>query len=366
MPIKSQHHKRAWTKQRILTHIGFWIAYFIFSHLIFSPILFSWQGMVTTLIFMTIPAISAYFNLYVLIPRLLDQKKYAWYIISLPALVILTSFALGTAIYLWFQVTYPPAWDAYVSNKEAMMGSIYGGSFSIIFLTMGIFLIRRRIINDQRQKALERANIETELRFLRNQLNPHFLFNALNSIYFLIRKDPNQAEEALAGFSDLLRYQLYGANESTIALQQEVEFLKQYASLAQLRKSNDQLEVNWQLPQQLNGEQVAPLLLLPFVENAFKHVSRKDGLIDIHLSLENDRLRFMVTNTTDTGTKQQKNEHIVNGIPEGGIGLSNVRRRLELLYPGQHQFEIHEKATTYQILVEVPLGHNSDIVSNSY
>ena len=160
------------------------------------------------------------------------------------------------------------------------------------------YFILQRIEMEKRNQKLEKEKLEAELKLLKSQLHPHFLFNALNNIYFLIKKDPDTAAEALAGFSNLLRFQLYEANNSQVALRKEIEYLQQFAEIAQLRKGEN-FKVNWQLPQNTEGIQIAPLLLMPALENAFKHGSNKNGHIDIQLNLEKEQLHFNIVNTKE-------------------------------------------------------------------
>lgn len=163
----------------------------------------------------------------------------------------------------------------------------------------------------------------------------------------LIRRDQEAAAEALAGFSDLLRYQLYETDDNRVRLAREIESLEQYVRLAQLRKSRS-LQVSFQSPEQLNGEQVTPLLLLPLVENAFKHVSQKDGFIRIRSVVKEGVLDFSIVNNHENPPGE-----LPNG--EGGIGLANLRQRLKLHYPDRHQLTIDDAGGIYCLNLKLTL-----------
>lgn len=185
------------------------------------------------------------------------------------------------------------------------------------------------------EMAKERA--EAELTFLKSQINPHFLFNALNSVYFLIDKSNPEARQALHKFSDMLRYQLYEIKDEKVPIEREISYLRDYIEVQRLRQDNTAIQFN--IGDTMRGFLVEPLLLIPFVENSFKHLSHfsngRPNEINMDLSKENGELVFVVKNTTEG-----KQEDAVK--QEGGIGLVNVKRRLELLYPQRHQLSIKQ------------------------
>lgn len=185
-----------------------------------------------------------------------------------------------------------------------------------------------KITNDQ---------LQTELKFLKAQYHPHFLFNALNTIYFQMDEDTAAAKKSVEKFSELLRYQLYDQNQ-TVPVSQEIRYLQSFIQLAQTR-SSEKLRLDTRFDENLNGQQVYPLLFLPLVENAFKYVGG-DYHLDIAVTVRNGRIEMQVDNGIPTC------------IPEPdearkGIGLENLRRRLELLYPGKHTFIAEKKQTCF-------------------
>jgi LytS/YehU family sensor histidine kinase len=182
-----------------------------------------------------------------------------------------------------------------------------------------------------------------ELALLRSQINPHFLFNTLNNIYSLVYKKSEDAPEAVMKMSSIMRYMLYDATTDKVLLEKEIEYLKSFIELEKLRlRHKDFVDLN--ISGNVEGHTIAPMLLIPFVENAFKHGSRNVSTsgIKINLSVEPDQIRFVVRNYLRKNT-------IINEDQVGGIGLSNIRRRLNLLYPGKHQLEISSREDLFNV-----------------
>ena len=219
---------------------------------------------------------------------------------------------------------------------------------------MSIKLTKNWIQAKQREQLLEKEKLETELKFLRSQFNPHFLFNTINSIFVLIHKNPRMASESLVKFSDLLRYQLYECNEQKIPLSQELVYLENFIELQKLRQDHDHVELTVRVePYHTGNLTIAPFVLIPFIENAFKHVSqRKDQLNWIRMSLrfEGQQLRLDIANSISAhyGASTEPIQH-------GGIGLQNVKRRLDLLYPGKHALEIHQDDNQFRVALRLDL-----------
>lgn len=278
-----------------------------------------------------------YLNLYVLIPRfLLRQRPLAYIGLTLLTLVL----NVGLMYYLYIL---------------PMGGNIDLVAFSITtFLTtgtllgtaIGIKIFKIFIQKQQRLKELERANLETELAFLKDQINPHFLFNSLNNIYVLSRKRPGDTPEAILLLSDLLRYQLYECAREQVPLEGEIRYLENYIELDRLRK--DQSDVSLKVTGDPAGHKIAPFLLLPFLENAFKHGQDEEGnlLIEISMDITGNGLEFQVRNDLPANPAN---------APAGGIGLANVQRRLELIYPDQHHLEIRKGKKQFEVELEIRL-----------
>ncbi|PWV55694.1 sensor histidine kinase [Chitinophaga sp. S165] len=201
----------------------------------------------------------------------------------------------------------------------------------------------QEVMNDQ---------LQAELKFLKSQLHPHFIFNALNTIYFQMDEDVNAAKKSVEQFSELLRYQLYD-QQQTVSIRHEIQYLHSFINLQKVRAS-DKLVLNLQLDPDLYDQQVYPLLLFPLVENAFKYVGG-EYWINIQASVENDRIHFVVENAIPKFTTPAK---------AGGIGLENLKRRLELLYPGKHTFEVSKTEHTFRVALSIqpePLAYQTII-----
>ncbi len=292
-------------------------------------------------------ALLVYLTNYLLIPNLLYKKKYTIFGILYLSLI----FGVGLLkIYIneKFLAAYFKGIDVFSDFKER----VYDNIIPLFLLTTtgaAIKLVSDHLISQRRLSEISKEKAETELKFLKSQINPHFLFNSLNSIYFLIDKQNSDARRTLLQFSDLLRYQLYECNAETIEVEKEIAYLMDYIRLQEIRKSPD-FEVQVKSVE-INGFRIAPLLLIPFVENAFKHISHYSGqknYINVEIAKENGAFQFRVENS--------KEERESSTAPEGGIGLVNVTRRLELLYPGKHELQIHNNATNFKIELNLLLS----------
>lgn len=201
--------------------------------------------------------------------------------------------------------------------------------------------------NRQRMLALERENLDQQLQYLRYQINPHFFMNTLNNIHALVDIDPDEAKSCIVELSKLMRYVLYEGSKPTILLEKETEFLRQYVGLMRIRYS-DNVKISVSLPETSPGIEIPPLLLISFVENAFKHgISyRKDSFIDISMSVEGDHLHFRCVNS----------RHESNHDPLSGIGLDNVKKRLDLLFGGGYELKTAETEDKYDVSVSIPVS----------
>ena len=212
-------------------------------------------------------------------------------------------------------------------------------------LAMSIKLAKNWLQTQRRQQVLEKEKLEAELKFLKNQFNPHYLFNTINSIFFLIHKNPDQASASLAKFSELLRYQLYECNDQQIPLGKEIGYMENFIELEKLRQNNN-MDISVELNYRHGGDAViAPFILMTFVENAFKHVSRhadKPNWIKINLQLQDHQLVLVVANSTALNEPASLPYY-------GGIGLENVQRRLDLIYPDKYNLDIANRGDNFEI-----------------
>ncbi|MBS1662418.1 MAG: histidine kinase [Bacteroidetes bacterium] len=208
-----------------------------------------------------------------------------------------------------------------------------------------------------RKAALEEERLNNELCFLKAQFNPHFLFNSINSIYGHIPKDNRTARNMLVVFSEMLRYQLYECNTKSVSFDRELQYIRNYVALQQIRKEEDlQIKLNVDLDSQ--NFHIAPLLFTAFIENAFRYVStgssEDESKVVIWLEKKEQYLQFRVFNTRETS-----NVGLVT-LDHQGIGISNAIRRLELLYPGQHELQIDDGVNFYQVTLKIDLHPNPE------
>lgn len=221
-----------------------------------------------------------------------------------------------------------------------------------LFFVLIIFVYRRanyyiKAYSDHRIKAeeLAREKIETELKFLKAQINPHFLFNAINNIYHLINEDKEKARDTLDEFSQMLRYQLYECNGDRVPLKKELEYLRNYIAVQNIRYSQ-QLKVEVDFPDNEMEAKIAPCLFLPLVENAYKFVGG-DRQISLRLDQNQGWINFKSINSIDHSG--------LNGNygKNNGIGLENLNRRLKLLYPGKHEIHIEKGEDRFEVNLKV-------------
>jgi len=324
-------------------------------------------------IYVVLQAAGVYLNLYFLMPRFLEKGRYAAYL----GLVLLTVLAVAALIVPGY---YFSAWLSGHTIKELynveptnylhfFKTYTLPSTLTSMLLAMSIKLTKNWIAAQRKQQLMEKEQLETELKFLRSQFNPHFLFNTINSIFVLIHKNPDVASESLAKFSDLLRYQLYECNEGQIPLDRELEYFDNFIELEKLRQDHTvRLTVRVENVQAGNLT-ISPFILMPFVENAFKHVSQgADGRhwIDIRLHLDGQALHLAVANSV--GAEGEPSGEVIS---YGGIGLKNVQRRLNLVYPGGYDLSIGRNESQFNVQLRLVLkretgGKETEDRGNAY
>jgi len=332
-----------------LFHLCFWILFFA-GWLFFRYQDFSTPALAAKLTLLKVADLAAMVHIsnYILVPYLLYKKKYFFF--GLIYVVLIFSFSIFKMYLEGLLMHNSGAFNLSARFKER----IYDNTIPHFLLVSTGVAFKLLLDHAKAQKQIgeiAKEKAETELHFLKSQINPHFLFNSINSVYFLIDKKNEDARNALHTFSEMLRYQLYECNGNKVSLQKELSFLKDYINVQQLRK-NKNLEVHFDVTKNNTDVFIEPLLLIPFVENAFKHLShfdddRKD-VINICIDMEENNFRFAVENTTNT--------HKIKAMPnESGIGLTNLKRRLELLYPGKHDLRIENDNDWFKANLSIKL-----------
>lgn len=339
-----------WT--RVGYHICFWLVYLFLN---------SWLGSIYNQIelekafhseatVLPVKILLTYFVFYRIIPLYLDRDK-VWKLVGLTLL----AFVVGTLLYrmvtewILFPITNPGRAVPFFNWK-----GLYLVAFDL-FITVAaattIKMIRVHYKSLEFEQELLREKLQSELNFLRAQTNPHFLFNTLNNLYVLARKKSDRTADAIMMLSKIMRFVLYDCRAPRIPVADEAKIIQDYIELEKLRY-NDRLQVRYEEHIVTPGGSIAPLLLLPFVENSFKHgAGSTTGVaqIFVHLHLENQTLDFEVRNTVE-GDERPPN-------PDG-IGLKNVRRQLELIYPGRYELHVHREGGMFHARLRVQLEEN--------
>jgi len=293
-------------------------------------------------------AAMIYLTNYLLIPFLLYKKRYLLFGLSFVGIVF------GSSILKMNILGHLLNSPDLINWSHDLKTRIYDNILPHFFLVIAGAAVK--LVSDyaklqQRMAETAKEKAEAELNFLKSQINPHFVFNSLNAVYFLIHKDNSAARDALHTFSEMLRYQLYEMNGEKVPIEKEVRYLRDYIELQQLRK-DEKYSAEFNVSPAVRNFSIEPLLLIPLVENAFKHISHHtDKVNEIKASMDfaNGRFSFLVENSTDNGTVKEQ---------PGGIGLANVQRRLELLYPGKHELTIRNRLGNFMVSLNLQLHDN--------
>jgi two-component system, LytTR family, sensor kinase len=320
--------------RRIFLHAIIWIALIAFLVVIsnrrgegiaYSTLVnFGYFGIVNITIF--------YINYVGILPFFLKTRRYWTCAISIIALIIVFGFIkLGIAVYfkdvIWIK-EHKMDHPTYI--QRYYMSTLFVSGF-FVFISTAIKFMSDWFVNEKERRVLANEKLTAELAFLRSQINPHFLFNCLNNIYSLAYQKSDHTAEAVMKLSEIMRYMLYESNDSRVELSKEIRYLENFIELQKLRfKGSTYVELS--VAGVESHLQIVPLVLIPFVENAFKHgdSADPDNPIRIRISVTGDELQFSITNRVSSQNKDET----------GGIGLVNVQRRLDLLYPGKYHLNI--------------------------
>lgn len=222
-------------------------------------------------------------------------------------------------------------------------------SVFLVFFSLGLRVLERHATIEKTQKELEKEKLNSELAFLKNQISPHFFFNTLNNIYSLISINADDSRNAVLKLSKMMRYLLYESERGDARLSNEIEFMNNYIDLMRLRMT-DKVNLNISFPEKYIDYSIPPLLFIPFIENAFKHgISfREKSFIEVSLESDKEGIVFRCINSSANGG--DKNED-----GSAGIGLENVKKRLELLFPGKHQLSINRANSAFEVLLKIDM-----------
>ncbi|MBD0725855.1 histidine kinase [Flavobacterium sp. L1I52] len=293
---------------------------------------------ITVLLFLML----IYTNMYFLVPKLLLKNQYIRYGLSIFGLLIIANGINYISQYVYTNEV----------RLEADKGNINVLPFSIVILVVvsasaAIKLFQQWMLDTKIINELENSKTLVELEQLKNQINPHFLFNMLNNTNVLIKKDPERASDVLMKLSDLLRYQLYDSTREKVLLTSDIHFLEDFLNLEKVRRDNFDFLISKE--GNINGVQIPPLLFISFVENAVKHNndSSKLSFVNLYFSVQNNILLFRCVNSKPLLKAIKSNS--------GGLGLVNIKRRLELLFATSYTLKIKDETDTYTVELEIIL-----------
>jgi hypothetical protein len=352
----------------IILHIIAWLLLLAFPLIISSRLM---MGKYFLLIYYTLAVINIlifYTNYLILVPRLFFQKKKYKYILSVLALMIFFYYIneiSGRQILSYireerkerFEMArdeglrpgppIAPGMIRRIMDGVPRYAAYFSSASFMIFLSLGLKVLERQSEIEKKQEETEKAKLNAELALLKNQVSPHFFLNTLNNIYSLSTSNPEDSRTAILKLSKMMRYLLYDSEDGDTKLSDEIELMTNYIDLMKLRlDENYNLRVKF--PAGYRDFRIPPLLFIPFIENAFKHgVSfREDSFIDIFMETTNNLLIFRTFNSISpagAGT----------GLESSGIGLNNVRKRLDLLFPGKHDLQLNKTEKTFEVLLKI-------------
>ncbi len=326
---------------------------------------FIWFYYINTII----SGIIFYTNYILLIPRLFFNSRRYKYFLSVIIFVICFYFVSDISNGLVFkyvpgirnteEFSRPALRDH--ENGPPVGGKMFGrppfremhvysytfNSLFLVFLSLGLRVLERNSRIEKLQKELEKEKLNSELAFLKNQISPHFFFNTLNNIYSLISINAEDSQKAVLKLSKLMRYLLYDSEHGNTLLSNEIDFMNNYIDLMKLRMNN-KIDLKVSFPEKYEDIVIPPLIFISFIENAFKHgISyREKSFIYISMTSEKESLKFRCVNSLVKTREDDKNGH-------SGIGLHNVTKRLNLLFPGKHEITINKSETEFEVILQI-------------
>lgn len=341
-------------KIRVLYHVLFWIVLYVLDVLIFGIGYENLDHFVTLVLAEVPPQIFlAYTVMYWILPRYVKQKRFSESLISLFLAFIVSGF-VGHLSFFAFNLYEP-------NTSVTDIPKIFVRGFYAVLhasIAVAIKLIKMWYENEKRVSDMEKSRLESELKMLRDQVNPHFMFNTLNNLYGLIGKNPIQAQESVLRLSRIMHHILYESNHARISVQQEIRCIRDYIGLEKLRYPEN-LSISLNVQDNVNDLSIVPLTLFPFVENSFKHGASEmiaEAWINIDFSTFKNSFVFKIEN--GKGPKVS--------FESSGIGLNNVKRRLELIYGDDHSLQIIDGTETFLVVLKISLARMNKIEHRQY
>ena len=331
-------------KYRILFHLLFWMVYIAVITLFFGEMVGVRKVFYRTLISFLFNAFLVYFNFYYLLPRYFEKRKYLVYLILLHL-----ALAVVTVLRVYTDSLFPIVETNETIHKYLFsfthIASVIVSGYMLLLLSMSLKFIKDYFVNIDLRNRLKYQKVENELQQLKNQINPHFLFNVLGNIYSLAYMKSDKAPVMISKLSDMMRYVLYDCSEEKVLLSKEIEYLRDFIDLHNMRKDN-KMNIIFEVEGTPGNLLIQPMLFLPLFENCFKHGNLEKidkGWMKSKFIISGNSLMLDIENTFD---KKEDEEH---GNKSGGIGSQNIKERLELLYPGKHSLEFQEYKDVFSV-----------------
>jgi two-component system, LytTR family, sensor kinase len=336
-------------RNRVLQHVLFWTVHLVFYALLYASFDDNYEkAFVEESLYLPVKIIFTYFTLYYLLPRYLLSGQYG----SFFAWFLIVSFGAGLVQrYIALTFDYPIYYPNDVTGSPFFywpkIVKAFVGIYPVTFTAVAIKLLKYWYSNQKAQQILSREKLAAELKFLKTQIHPHFLFNTLNNLYALTLKKSERAPEMVLKLSELINYMLYECRSDEVPLSKEVKFIRNYVDIEKMRYG-DKLDVDIRVTGAVGDRTIAPLILLPFVENCFKHGASEDlqqSWVKVTIDSHPDHVVIKVENS--------KSENGNGSNREEGIGIQNVKRRLDLLYPGKHELKIINGEATFLVILSI-------------
>jgi len=332
----------------LFLHIGLWILLYLptFLSIVFSEHPVPNPRKVFAFISIAFSLFNFYFIYSFIFPFFYRKKIFVLLVITILFVILYPVVQYSIVKYIWLT-------NQWTSKKILYKGWFYTESYTMTILYTGLAFLARfatQWYSEQKRNAdLLYQKQQSELKLLKSQINPHFLFNTLNNIYSLVYQKSEKAPEAIMKLSDIMRYMIYETNTDFVELKKELDYIKSYIELMELRSSKKNL-VNFEIIGDPENKFIAPMLLIPFVENAFKHCEKKTNIPSIYIKI------YIADNYLEMNIKnlvKEKNDS--NIMEEGGIGLKNVIERLKLIYPNKHSLKINEESGYFIVFLHIYL-----------
>jgi len=338
--LSSQNYK-------ILFHLFFWLVYIGSITLFFGNMINIKVVFIRTVISAFFNAILVYGNLYFLMPKYFEKRKYIMYLLLIHLLLLLVTVSRAFSDYSFRLLFKDNTVISHYFFSTLHFMSIVISGYMILLLSMSLKFIKDYFVNINLRHRLEYQKVESELKQLKNQINPHFLFNVLSNIYSLAYRKSDNTPVMIAKLSDMMRYVLYDCSAKKVPLTKEISYLQDFIALHQLYKEN-KMNIIFEVEGDPEKIMIQPLLLLPLFENCFKHGNLADikhGWMKSKIKISENLLELTISNTFSKRLLTEKKS--------GGIGLKNTRSRLELLYPNNYSLKMHSKNHIFSLQLSI-------------